>query len=169
MRPNRMRNPIAVMVLFILAGSTFAPAIQAGAVASLSGKVFQSDGRTPRSGVVVSLVNHEGTREVRSTPTTEEGTFVINEATAGEYHLVVETAEGAFVTGTSIQLSAGVNRPVALTLRTDDDFQQAQFAASDDDDGLPIWAKWVIAGGIIVGALLVINEINSDEDPASGF
>ena len=167
MRPNRTRNQIAVMVMLVLAGSTFAPAIQAGAVASLSGKVFQPDGRTPRSGVVVSLVNHEGTREVRSTPTTEEGTFLIEDATEGEYHLVVETAEGAFVTGATVKLAAGTNRPVALTLRTDDDFQQPQFAASGG--GLPTWAKWVIAGGIIVGALLVINEINSDEDPASGF
>jgi len=167
MRPNRMRNQIALMVVLVLAGSTFAPAIQAGAVASLSGKVFQPDGRTPRSGVVVSLVNDEGTREVRSTPTTEEGSFVINEATAGEYHLAVETAEGAFVTGASVQLAPGSNQPVALTLRTDDDFQQPQFAAAGG--GLPVWATWLIAGGIIVGALFVISEINSDEDPASGF
>jgi len=167
MRPNRIRNQIAVMVVLVLAGSTFAPAIQAGAIASLSGKVFDPDGRTPRTGVVVSLVNDEGTREVRSMPTTEEGSFVIDDATAGEYHLVVETPEGAFVTGASVELTPGANRPVALTLRTNDDFEQPQFAASDG--GLPTWAKWVIAGGIIVGALLVINEINSDEAPASGF
>ena len=167
MRPNRLRNQIAVMVVLILTGSAFAPAIQAGAVASLSGKVFQPDGRTPRSGVVVSLVNEEGTREVRSTPTTEEGSFVIDDAVAGEYHVVVETPEGAFVTGSSVDLAPGSNRPVALTLRTDDDYEQPQFAASGE--GLPTWAKWLIAGGIVVGALLVINEINSDEDPASGF
>ena len=167
MKPNRLRNHIAVMVMLVLAGSTFAPAIQAGAVASLSGKVFEPDGRTPRTGVVVSLVNDEGNREVRSTPTTEEGSFVIDDAIAGEYHLVVETPEGAFVTGASVALQAGSNRPVALTLRTDDDFEQPQFAQASG--GLPTWAKWVIAGGIIVGALLVINEINSDEDPASGF
>ena len=167
MRLNRMRSHIAVMVMLILAGSTFGPAIQAGAAASLSGKVFQPDGRTPRSGVVVSLVSDEGTREVRSTPTSDEGSFVIDEALAGEYHVVVETPEGAFVTGASVELAPGANRPVALTLRTDDDFQQQQFAASGG--GLATWAKWVIAGGIIVAALFVINEINSDEDPASGF
>lgn len=167
MRPNRLRNHIAVMAVLLLAGSGFAPAIQAGAVASLSGKVFHPDGRTPRAGVVVSLVNEDGTREVRSTPTSDEGSFVIDDATAGEYHLVVETSEGAFVTGGSVDLVPGPNRPVALTLRTDGDFEQPQFAASGS--GLPSWAKWVIAGGIIVAALVVINEINSDEDPASGF
>jgi hypothetical protein len=168
MRPNRIRSLIAVMVIAILAGGTLAPAIHAGTAASLSGKVYQPDGRTPRSGVVVSLVDDEGTRQLRSAPTTDEGSFVIDEATAGEYLVVVETPEGAFVTGASVELTPGANRPVALTLRTDEDFQQPQFAASSGG-GLPTWAKWVIAGGIIVGALFVIDQINSDEDPASGF
>jgi len=168
MTPSRLRNQIAVVLAFILALSAFGPAVQAGAVASLSGKVFLADGRTPRSGVVVSLVDDDGQRELRSTPTTEEGSFVIDEAEAGEFHLVVETEVGAFVTGELVTLEPGPNRPVSLTLRTDDDYRQPQVAQSGGG-GLPTWAKWVIAGGIIVGALLVINEINSDEDPASGF
>jgi len=168
MTPNRLRTQTAVALSLVLALSAFGPAVQATAAASLSGKVFRSDGRTPQTGVVVSLVDDAGNRALRSTPTTEEGTFIIDAADAGEYHLVVETAEGAFVTGDLVTLSPGPNRPVALTLRTNTDYQQPQPAASSGG-GLPTWAKWVIAGGIIVGALLVINEINDDESPASGF
>jgi hypothetical protein len=167
MTPNRLRSLFAAALSLVLAFSAFGPAVQATAAASLSGKVFRSDGRTPQTGVVVSLVDDEGNRALRSTPTSDEGVFLIGEADAGEYHLVVETSKGAFVTGDLVTLSPGPNRPIALTLRTNEEYQQPQNAASGG--GLPTWAKWVIAGGIIVGALLVINEINSDEDPASGF
>ena len=168
MTPTRLHSQVAVVLAFVLTLSAFGPAVQAGAAASLSGKVFLADGRTPRSGVVVSLVDEDGHRELRSTPTTEEGSFVIDEAEEGEYHLVVETEEGAFVTGELVNLGPGPNRPVSLTLRANADYRQPQISQSGGG-GLPTWAKWVIAGGIIVGALLVINEINSDEDPASGF
>ena len=169
MTPSRMRSQVVVVLALILALSAGAPAVRAGAVASLSGKVFLDDGRTPRSGVVVSLVDDGGSRALRSTPTTEQGAFVIDEAEAGQYHLVVETEEGAFVTGDLVNLAPGPNRPVALTLRANADYRQPQIAQPTDGEGLPTWAKWAIAGGIIVGALLVINEINNDEDPASGF
>jgi hypothetical protein len=168
MRPIRLRNQIALLVVFVIASGSFGPALQAGAAATFSGKVFEPDGRTPRTGVVVSLVGDDGIRQVRSTPTNDEGSFVIEDAVAGAYHLVVETSEGAFITGNLVSLAPGANRPVALTLRTDEEVQPPQFAASGKK-GLPTWAKWTIAGGIIAGALFVINEINDDEDPASGF
>jgi len=170
MSPSRLRNEIALLTVMVLVAGVFGPAVQAGSAASLSGRVFQEDGRTPRSGVVVSLVDETGRRELRSTPTTGEGAFVIADAAVGEYLLVVETPEGAFVTGNQVRLEPGANRPVALTLTAGQQFALPQNAqSSSSNTGLPTWAKWVIAGGIIVGALLILDEINSDESPASGF
>ena len=43
-------------------------------------------------------------------------------------------------------------------------------AAATKSSGTPTWAKWVIAGGIIVGAAIVVDAVTSDDkNEASSF
>ena len=47
--------------------------------------------------------------------------------------------------------------------------QQPGLGGGSSARGLPTWAKWVIAGGIAVVALVVIAEVNDEETPSSPF
>jgi hypothetical protein len=155
---------LACTIVAVIAGP---PAPADGAI--LSGKVFQADGATPRSGVVVQLVDPRTERSFPSATTREDGAFRIEGAPAGTYRVLAETPAGAFLAGDSVTVSPGANRPVSLTL------QEAPPAPPTPADpttastgGLPTWGKWLIAGGIAVGALFVINEVTDEEDePAS--
>ncbi len=84
--------------------------------ALFSGRVMETDGFTPRSGVVVALVDDENRLVYRSDPTNDEGAFEINSAPAGGYKLLAETDEGAYLASDDFKLAAGKNNPLSLKL-----------------------------------------------------
>lgn len=86
------------------------------APAQLRGRVLGSDGRTPRTGVHVVLVDEAGQERYRSEPTSSRGVFRIPAAEAGTYRLLAETPEGAFLAPQSVSLQSGDTRAVALSL-----------------------------------------------------
>ena len=136
--------------------------------ARFSGRVFRSDGATPRSGVVVTLVEPEFLRTFSSGPTNDEGAFTIDGAPAGTYKLVAEVEEGAFLASDSFELSSGDNRPLALALQESN--TNLAPGQSSSGGGFPTWAKWVIAGGIVViGAVLISDATDDPESEVSPF
>ncbi len=162
-----MTSPLTRRLLaFHLAVTTFVfvsfvPVVHAER-ALLSGRVMETDGFTPRSGVVVALVDHENRRVYRSEPTNEDGAFRIDSAPAGGYKLLAETDEGAFLASDDFQLAGGENKPVSLKLIPAAQTSNATIApgqANDDDDGG--WWQWLIAGGIVVAGLLVVDDASS--------
>lgn len=188
-----VRRSLAILLALAL----LAPTVPAApAAAQLRGRVVQADGRTPRTGVTVVLVDGAGQARYRSEPTSSRGVFRIAAAEAGSYRLLAETAEGAFLAPEAVSLQAGDTRAVSLALNpagqeptpppepepAEPEPTPAEpteptppppppatptAPAASVDNG-PNWRKWVIVGGIGVAALLVVNEMTS-EDEASPF
>jgi hypothetical protein len=159
MNPTPSRRALA-LTLAVTTLLFLVPApVRAADDGELSGRVFQTDGVTPQAGVVVHLYD-EGTEQIYSSdPTTDEGTFLIGQAPAGTYSLVAETGEVAFLAADELELQAGDNEPLALTLKT----APAQTGQQQQSNMKP-WAKWVIAGAIIVTGLFLIYEVTKDDD-----
>lgn len=158
MTPSRCRRTVALtlavsIALFVVP----APALSAGE-AQLAGRVFDADGATPRPGVVVILVDAATDRTVSSEPTNDEGTFRIEQAPAGSYHVVAETSAGAFLAAEQVDLQPGANRPLSLTLKV------APAAGGTTGSQMKSWKKWTITGLIAVTALFLINEVSDEVD-----
>lgn len=169
---SKLRRPTAATVVFGLLTLTSSGWLQAAAPSSLSGRVLAQNGADPRAGVVVALVAKESEQAFRSSPTDAKGAFTIDSAPAGSYALVVEAPEGAFVASASVALAPGVNRPVSLALKPGKAGEappDQPAAAAPKKGDLPTWAKWVIAGGIVVGAAIVVDAVTKDNNEASSF
>lgn len=170
---SRFQRALAVALILIVTPVVVAtPALSAGS-AQFGGRVFQADGVTPRTGVVVALVDAETQQTYRAEPTNAEGAFALAAAPAGTYNLLAETDEGAFLASEAIRLEAGANRALALSLdpsRSYNGQSTPSSAGGSSGSGMPNWAKGLIAGAIGVVALVVINEAGKDvEEPASTF
>jgi hypothetical protein len=158
MTPSFCRRALA-LALAATTALLFLPApALAGGEAQLAGRVFDADGATPRSGVVVTLVDADTDATVSSDPTGDEGTFRIEQAPAGTYRVLAETPDGAFLAPDPVDLQPGANRPISLTLKV------APAMEGTTGSQMKTWKKWLIAGGIAVGALFLINEVSDEAD-----
>ena len=170
---SRIQRVLAVALILIVTPVVVAtPALSAGE-AQFGGRVFQADGVTPRTGVVVALVDAETQQTYRAEPTNGEGAFTLAAAPAGTYNLLAETDEGAFLATDSIRLDEGANRALALSLDPSQGYNaqgSTPSSAGSSGSGMPNWAKGLIAGAIGVAALWVINDSSDDvEESASTF
>jgi hypothetical protein len=161
-------------LVFGLVALTSSGALLAGSPSTLTGRVLTQNGADPRSGVVVTLIEPASERAYRSSPTDARGSFTIDAAPAGSYTLVVEAPEGAFLAASDLQLAPGVNRPLSLALKPGKQGQPPADAAPQDPNAkkkgaVPTWAKWVIAGGIVVGGVIIIDAVTSSDNNASPF
>lgn len=127
--------------------------------ARLTGRVFQVDGTTPGSDVVVNLFDPATERSYASRPTGTDGVFAIDGAPAGTYQVVAETPEGAFLAADEVQLAAGSNRPVRLTL-----IETAPAYYQTGGKKMKRLHKWFIFGGVALAGLFVIDEVSEDAD-----
>lgn len=125
--------------------------------ASWGGRVFEADRVTPRSGVVISLID-ASQKEFRSVPTRTDGGFALS-GNPGTYTLRVETDQGAFLSAEPVTLNSGVNKPMALALDRID--AKKDFGLGDDD--VSRTTEWIIAGVVTLFALFVIFEITDDD------
>jgi len=172
MSSRTLRRLTAVALVFGLVMLTSSGALLAASPSTLTGRVLAQNGADPRPDVVVTLVEPASERAYRSSPTDANGAFTIDAAPAGSYALVVEAKEGAFLAASNLQLAPGVNRPVSLALKPGKQGEAPAGSTPPADkkkDGVPTWAKWVIAGGIVVGAAIVVDAVTSDPNEASAF
>ncbi len=165
MTSNRFRSFVALGLALTTASMSFSPVV-AGATdgkAIFSGRVLHRDGITPRSEVVVILVyTVDGAeRNYRAEPSSAEGAFILNSAPAGSYMLLVETEEGVFLAAQRLDLVAGENEPMVLTLEPAEGPDLAGLAQSG---GLPRWAEGLIAGLIAVAAFVLFEESTDSVD-----
>ncbi len=143
-----------------LCSSTFAAGPESGK-GILQGKVVAEDGVSPMEGVVVHLAVRDGGADYSSSPTNSEGVFRLDAAPAGDYAVLAETGQGAYLASDSIHLSAGENRPVALRIQT-----RAGTAPAQSGGGkLPTWGKIVIVGTLALAAYAVIDDTQDDSEP----
>ncbi|MDH3629095.1 MAG: carboxypeptidase-like regulatory domain-containing protein [Acidobacteriota bacterium] len=156
---------LTVCVATFVAGSPLLAADLDAATGRLSGKVVQSDGVTPHTGAVIVLVDTVSEQTFASEPTDDTGVFRIEGAPAGDYALIAETDGGAFLASDNMAIGAGDNQPVALTLN-DKLPTQVLAPGQATTGGMATWAKWLIAGGIGVAALVLMDESNSEAAPS---
>ena len=162
MTSPRARRPLAfflAMAIFVLAG--LVPAAAENAL--LTGRVMESDGFTPRGGVVVALVDNENRLVYRSEPTSDEGAFRIDSAPAGDYRLLAETDKGAFLASDDFNLKSGENSPVALKLAPVAESSNVVIAPGQTGADTSWW-QWAIAGAIVVAGLLVVSDSSSSDE-----
>jgi len=168
---STLRRSTAAASIFSLVTMTTSGLLMAGSPSTLTGRVVTQNGADPRAGVVVTLVAPASEKAYRSSPTDARGAFTIDAAPAGSYALLVEAPEGAFLAASNLQLAPGVNRPVSLALKPGKQGEPPAGATppppAPKEAGAPTWAKWVIAGGVIVGAAIVINAVTKDDNEAS--
>ena len=166
-----VRRSTAVALVLGLVTLTSAGSLLAGSPSTLTGRVLTQNGADPRPGVVVTLVETASERAFRSSPTDAQGAFMIDAAPAGSYALVVEAPEGAFLAASNLQLAPGVNRPLSLALKPGKEGEAPAGSAATPPGrkkgAVPTWAKWVIAGGVVVGAAIIVNAVTKTE--ASSF
>ncbi len=168
---STLRRSTAATVVFGLVSMTSSSFLLAGSPSSLSGRVLAQNGADPRAGVVVALVEPATERAFRSSPTDAKGAFTIDTAPAGNYAVVIEAPEGAFMASNHVQLAPGVNRPVSLALKPGKPAGATPAAGGSTGGGIPTWTKWVIAGGVIIGGAIVVNGVTqtSSGSEASSF
>lgn len=169
---SSLRRPIAIAVIFAMVTLTTPGVFASGASSTLTGRVMAQNGADPRAGVVVTLVAPASEQAYRSAPTDARGAFKIDSAPAGSYALVVEAPEGAFLASNNLQLAPGMNRPVSLALKAQGEPAPAPAGTTETPEQkkkgeLPTWAKWVIAGGVIVGAAIVIDSVTKNDEASS--
>jgi hypothetical protein len=174
MLPPALRRKTALALAVALVSLTSSGTLLAGTTSTLSGRVMAQNGADPREGVVVTLIEPNSEKAFRSSPTNAHGAFTIDSAPAGNYTLVIEAPEGAFLAADNLQLAPGMNRPLSLALKPGKQSTPPPAEATPQDTtakkkgALPTWAKWVIAGGIVVGGAIIIDAVTS-EDTASSF
>jgi hypothetical protein len=169
---SSLRRAVAIVVAFSLVTLTSSGVLAGPAPSTLTGRVLAQNGSDARAGVVVTLVAPASEKAYRSSPTDARGAFKIDAAPAGSYALVVEAPEGAFLAASNLQLAPGMNRPVALSLKRAAEGEPApagttEAAPAKKAGELPTWAKWVIAGGVVVGAAIVVDSVTQNDEASS--
>ena len=162
MRLERLR-PVVALCLATALTITLVPApAWASMSGELVGRIVQADRVTVVEGVTVVLVDPQSMAEYRSLPTGEFGAFKV-EAPAGTYVVLVETAEGAYLAADSLEVAAGTNAPLSVTL----DAAIAAPSLAQSGSGLATWSKWLIVGGIAIGAAFAFDSVSDDKEPPS--
>ena len=167
---STLRRSTAAGLVFGLVTLASSELLLAGTPSSLSGRVLTQNGADPRPGVVVALVARTSERAYRSSPTDTRGAFTIDSAPAGDYALLVEAPEGAFLAASRLQLAPGVNRPVSLALKPGREGEAPTGSTPPQEakkGGPPTWARWVIAGAIVVGAAIVIDAVTQKTEAST--
>ena len=167
---STLRRSTAAALVFGLVTLSSSGVLAAGTPSSFTGRVLTQNGADPRPGVVVALVEQATERAYRSSPTDARGAFAIETAPAGDYALLVEAPEGAFLASSHVQLAPGVNRPVSLALKPGREGEAPAGStppAEPKKGGAPTWAKWVIAGAIVVTAAIVVDSVTKSDEASS--
>ncbi len=166
MSSNNLRRAVAIVLALAVTSLTAYLPAAAGSAAVLRGRVVGADGTTPRPSAVVTLVDPSSERTFSSEPADARGFFRIDAAPAGSYSVVVETRDGAYLAAKALPLSAGANQPVSLALKPGAPVSAGEGTPKPSGGGgkLVPWQKWVIVGGIVVGAIVIADAVSGEEE-----
>lgn len=158
---------ITVLTLIFLPLSAYATP-----KAALSGTIFD-EGQSPREGIVITLVNADTQAEFSSSPTTEQGRFVLEGAPAGRYMVFARAEEGNYLAATDFNWQAAQDAEIILALapavQDDDDDADgtAPPATQGRAQGMPTWGKAVLVGVLTITGIALIDEVSEDSDEAA--
>lgn len=172
------RRVLASVLFVATLTAAVPPNAVAGGGAVFRGRVLNADGITPRSGVIVTLVDQRGEAVVRSGTSDEGGAFRIDSAPAGSYAVIANTPEGAFLASAAVTLRPGDNAPVGLSLQQTPPTTPpsppppppaGETTTTTTTTRLVPWQKWALVGVIVVSSLFLIDQLSEDEATASAF
>jgi len=156
MMTGLLRRFMVVTLVAALAGVFSLTPAWSNGDASWRGRVIDIDGVTPRTDVVVNLVTDLGDIAASSEPTRADGAFSIDRAPAGDYALLIETPDGAFLAGETMSLQPGRNTPATLHLQGGMSHRDQDYGFGSGQKGMKTWVKWTIAGAIAIVAVAAI-------------
>jgi carboxypeptidase family protein len=189
---SRLVAGLAILSLVLATGP--APLVAAAAPgASIAGRVFLSDARTPVREAVVKAFNRDSEKTFESPATGPDGAYALDGLEPGEYDLGISTGSGLFLVETSVKVSPGQKRAASFALQP---YTQEQGDAQGSQQGEGQQAKpedqkpsgqaekpkklkrprsaaatmhnpWVVTG-VIVGGALVIGAISSSVNDSNG-
>jgi len=110
----------------------FSPGFMAAGTVSLSGIVIESESGSPLEGAVVHLLDPNSEDAHASAPTNGEGSFKLDRIPPATYALVIETEEGAFVSGTPLNVDSGKPQTIQVAVTREAADDSAGGGAGDD-------------------------------------
>jgi len=198
MRAPLLIRPAALLAVLLLAlPAQLLPALAQDAKepgqGALRGKIFQDDGKTPAAGATVRAVHLDTNEIFEGAPTTADGKYEVKGLPYGYYNLIVETAEGSYLSNRILNVPPEKKVEASFML-TDSRPEEREWWEAEPSrrvpgmDGPPdgvariiekrdtgsFWksgggiAVMVGGGALIVGALvLTADDSSSSESPAS--
>lgn len=84
---------------------------------TLTGRIFLSDGVTPRSGVVVKIANLSTSQTFASVQTDRSGRYAFEALPSGKYQVAVAASEGLYVNSSQVPVIQGRKTLFSLALK----------------------------------------------------
>jgi len=166
MRRERLTilSAVATLLSFLAAGTVLPPLAAAPDTITVSGKVLAYDGATPAKGASVTLTRKATGQAFKSAPASDQGDYSVAGVPDGEYTISVQTAEGVFDLPNSVVIKSG--QPSAVTVILPESAAVPAQNMGTAGKGLARSKAWLaipIAGGVLLGAIILSNN-NNDED-----
>lgn len=159
---------------------------------SLSGKIFQEDQKSPAGGVTVRAVHLDTNEIFEGAPTTPDGKYEVKGLPYGYYNLIVETAEGLYLSNRILNVPPE-KKVEASFLLTESRPEEKEWWEAEPSRRVPgmdrppdgvariiekrdtgsFWksgtgiAVMIGGGALIVGALVLSADDSTSEPPAS--
>ncbi len=141
-----------------------------GAVASdssaIAGTVLSTSPLRSLEGAVVHAWNTELSRMYTSSPTGDQGEFIVEDLPAGSYDLAVEYDGVLHTLGRTVRVTPGKTKDLRVRLDTSVAAQAVPIDGSHGFWGNPLTATLMVIGGIVLIGLLV-DDNDHDEGAAS--
>lgn len=157
----------------------------------LEGKILSDDGQAIQ-GARVKVRNLDTGEEFTSAPTGSNGSYKLDNLPSGRYEVAVQTERGVYLGNRTVDLVNKTSQTYSFSLKNVppeqalEEARRAREAEDDDDAPAPPrtarpetgagagqskvslwrnpWAATLMGLGIAVGAAIVIDEINDDDD-----
>jgi hypothetical protein len=165
---------VLATLLVVALPLAFVPQTSAVENASLAGAVYTAADEQPIDGAVLHAGDILSGLIYSSTQTDDDGNFVLAGLPPAAYQLAIETDEGLYMVGSSVQLDAGQQREVQLELhkKTAKDPESAQEDETKGDMGFmnnPLFASLTVIGASILLGVLISEIDDRDQGLASPF
>lgn len=170
-RTNRSTIALLSVVLIPSLLALQVPVRAAGTTSMLSGSIFRAADQSPLVGARLHAGDSKTGQLYSSTPTGEDGGFVLGDLPSATYELAVEADGGLYTVQTPIPLAPGTSRTLNLAvtpvasgaMQDDDDDDSEGFSLFDN----PLGAALAALGIATVVGLAVWGSENGDGTPGT--
>jgi carboxypeptidase family protein len=130
---RRIGSWLLAFAIVMTAGPAPVSSAPAPGSGTITGRVFQSDARTPVRAAVVKAFNRTSEETFQSAATGPDGSYTLQGLAPGEYDLGISTEAGIFVVDDAMKLATHQKRAVSFALQPDAQEQQPEDGAQGED------------------------------------